>query len=306
MSFETDVTLGIEVDSGELRSAKRAIEDELGDVSVGVDSSRARADGGTSASGGDGRRNRRMFRWARQRTQHSEDMVELLAAIEGHLDDQGGLLGGGGGGGGGGGTNIIPLPGGGGRGPGLPGGGGVGISGILRNFAMSTGVIGLPFVQNQMPSNETSEELANRGPVQSFFADLGATFGINDAGTSFLDGGGGSTSARGQRNAELLRRQQQRNLAAPEWMRQFLSGQVDAPQWVMEARNGALFNTPSGQRAPDTPGGAQRVQINFEQTVEGMGLDPEELEQRVDAKLSELEREIARSTGRGIGGTPIP
>lgn len=310
MSFETSVELGIEIDNSDLRAAKRTIEDEIGDVTVGVESggSRATSSGGGSAAGATDQQNRRMFRWARQRTNSLDEAVSILSNIEDALDEGGGgLLGGGGGDGGGGGfPTIIPL--GGGGGGRLPGPGGAGgLGGILRNFAMSTGVLAQPFVNNQMQvTDESSQELANRGPVQSFFADLGATLGINQAGDSFVDqAAGGNQSAQRQRNAELLRRQQQMQLTQPQWMRDFLSGNADPPEWIERGPSG-LFDTPSGQRAPDRPGGAERVRINFEQTVEAQGFTPEELEDRIDGKLQEFEREIARETGRGLGGTPIP
>lgn len=107
MSFSTEAELSVMVDQSSLRSARRDIEDGLGDVTVGVSASGggARADGGTA---GMGRMQRREFRWARQRTQHLEDVVTLLEDIAEDLDNaSGGLLGGGGGGGGLGG--ILPV-----------------------------------------------------------------------------------------------------------------------------------------------------------------------------------------------------
>lgn len=106
--FATTVELGLEVDDGELRSARRAIEDGLGDVSVGAGGgAAARAtDGGTA---GGGRRQRRMFRWARERTNMMSEVVTLLGDIEEKV---------GGGGGGGGGGLLSSL-------------GGVGLGGIL-------------------------------------------------------------------------------------------------------------------------------------------------------------------------------
>lgn len=99
-SFETEADLTLSIPSGELRSARRTIEEGIGSVEVGLgtggSASRARSDGGgASASITTGRQGRRMFRWARERTSHLETVVELLGSMD---EDGGGLLGGGGGG----------------------------------------------------------------------------------------------------------------------------------------------------------------------------------------------------------------
>lgn len=97
MSFETTVELGIELDQGSLRSAKRAIESELGDVTVGVsgEGAAARATGGGGGGGaGGGRRERRLFRWARRRTGDISEAVGVLGDIDGRLE---GAVGGDGG-----------------------------------------------------------------------------------------------------------------------------------------------------------------------------------------------------------------
>lgn len=98
MSFSTEVELALTVPSSELRSARAQIEGAIGDMSVGVsgEGPAARATGGGGAGAG-GRRGRRLFRWARQRTSLMEDAVGLLEGIEDKIGEGGGgggLIGG--------------------------------------------------------------------------------------------------------------------------------------------------------------------------------------------------------------------
>lgn len=304
MSFDTEVSLSLTVPRSELRSVRSDIEGSLGDMSLGV--SAGGGGGGASGTGGQSR-NRRMFRWARSRTQDLDTTVSLLERIDDTLEEGGGLGGGGGGLLGGLGTSVLNF-----------GAGGIGVgigsriasalsSASLSLTASSLSVAaGSVFLAKAFGTERNGEDPVERG-VFSFGVRPDTIERIFEQSLSFIQEGGGNRPAQRQRGAELLRRQQQQQLAQPEWMRQLLSGQIDAPRWVQEARQGVLFDTPSGQRAPDEPGGAQRERINFETTVEAQfDMSPEELERRIDGKLQELEREVARATGRGLGGTPIP
>lgn len=91
--FSTEVELSLSVPTRELRSAKSQIESGLGDVSVGVSS-----DGPASRatdSGRSNRRERRMFRWARQRTDDISEILDVLLDVEEKMGEGGGGDGGG-------------------------------------------------------------------------------------------------------------------------------------------------------------------------------------------------------------------
>ena len=99
----TEVELSLTVPERELRTARKTIQDGIGDVQVGVQTgtgAASRATGGGGAGGAGGRMQRRTFRWARQRTEHLQDTVMLLDEIAQSVTSGGGLGGGGGGGGG--------------------------------------------------------------------------------------------------------------------------------------------------------------------------------------------------------------
>lgn len=89
--FSTTASIEVELDRSSLRSVRGELED-LGAVEVGV------PDGGTPAaqSGGGGRqrrRRRREFRWSRQRTEHLEEIVDVLGDIEENVGGGGGGMG---------------------------------------------------------------------------------------------------------------------------------------------------------------------------------------------------------------------
>jgi len=97
----TEVELSLTVPERELRTARKTIQDGIGDVQVGVQTgtgAASRATGGGGAGGATGRMQRRTFRWARQRTEHLQDTVMLLDEIAQNVA-RGGMGGGGGGGG---------------------------------------------------------------------------------------------------------------------------------------------------------------------------------------------------------------
>jgi len=98
--FSTAVELSIILPDSEIRSARSKLEDGLSDVPVGINgsggaASRAvRSDGG-AASGMTGRRGRRMYRMARERTALLETSTQLLEQIEDKVGGGGGGLSGG-------------------------------------------------------------------------------------------------------------------------------------------------------------------------------------------------------------------
>lgn len=114
----TEVELSLTVPERELRTARKTIQDGIGDVQVGVQTgtgAASRATGGGGAGGATGRMQRRTFRWARQRTEDINDILAILQDIEGKIGQ-----------GGGGGGGLIPRIGGLGGLGGLLGGGGLG------------------------------------------------------------------------------------------------------------------------------------------------------------------------------------
>lgn len=101
--FSTTAQLVVEVDQQSLSQAKQTIESEIGSTEVGVadgsaPSAQMATDGGAAAGLSPQREAqfaRREHRWARQRTEHLEDILEVLEGLD--VDEGGGgLLGAGG------------------------------------------------------------------------------------------------------------------------------------------------------------------------------------------------------------------
>lgn len=94
--FGTSAQVAIEIPQSELRNARQQIESEIGAVEVGITdggSMSAQTAGGGGSGGRERRRRRREFRWARERTDYLETVVEILDDIEDDVGDgDGGIL----------------------------------------------------------------------------------------------------------------------------------------------------------------------------------------------------------------------
>ena len=88
--FSTEAELSIVVPRRELRSARQEVEDALADIPVGMSASGGGGGGGGTNEAREQRRRRREFRWARQRTDDTEEQLEILKSIEGDLPEGGG------------------------------------------------------------------------------------------------------------------------------------------------------------------------------------------------------------------------
>lgn len=88
--FDQTVELSLEIPTRELSSARSQIEDGLADIPLSFDEgSAARNTGGGGGGGAGGVSNRKMQRWARQRTEDISDILKILQNVDENLGDSG-------------------------------------------------------------------------------------------------------------------------------------------------------------------------------------------------------------------------
>jgi len=166
--FGAAATLKVSPDPASLRQARAEIEDELGDVTVGVASS----NGGPAALADGGRMGAAIDDGAM--LEHLSDQTDVLEDILDELE-RGGI---GGTGGGGGMSTIVPTP-------------GSGSKSLLSKIAPFAAGLGLPFVggeffkQTHPAAETTGEGIAATSPLPHILAAASSVQdGLNNVGAS--------------------------------------------------------------------------------------------------------------------------